>query len=301
MRAIRIFFRSISESFKSVFRNFSLSLASISCITITLILVGFSMILSFNVNNFTDEIERDLNIVIFLDRGVDEKDIEQVKKEILRIENVNEKELVFNSKNEVKESMQEESEVFESVLSNYTDETNPLQDTYLVKVDNIELIGETADQIKKIDHVDIVKYGEGAVEELVKIFDIVKNVTYIVVIALVVVTAFLITNTIKITIQSRKREIEIRRLVGASNAFIRQPFFFEGIILGVLGSIIPILVCCVGYSYLFDKLGGQLFTAIIKLVEPSSIIYLIMIVLVAVGALVGAFGSYLSVRKYLKI
>lgn len=301
MRAIRIFFRSISESFKSVFRNFSLSLASISCITITLILVGFSMILSFNVNNFTDEIERDLNIVIFLDRGVDEKDIEQVKKEILRIENVNEKELVFNSKNEVKESMQEESEVFESVLSNYTDETNPLQDTYLVKVDNIELIGDTADQIKKIDHVDIVKYGEGAVEELVKIFDIVKNVTYIVVIALVVVTAFLITNTIKITIQSRKREIEIRRLVGASNAFIRQPFFFEGIILGVLGSIIPILVCCVGYSYLFDKLGGQLFTAIIKLVEPSGIIYLIMIVLVAVGALVGAFGSYLSVRKYLKI
>lgn len=301
MRAIRIFFRSISESFKSVFRNFSLSLASISCITITLILVGFSMILSFNVNNFTSEIEKDLNIVIFLDRDVDEKDIEQVKNEILRIENVNEKELVFNSKNDVKESMQEESEIFESVLSNYTEETNPLQDTYLVKVDNIELIGETADRIKKIDHVDIVKYGEGAVEELVKIFDIVKNVTYVVVIALVVVTAFLITNTIKITIQSRKREIEIRRLVGASNAFIRQPFFFEGIILGILGSIIPVLVCCVGYKYLFDKLGGQLFTAIIKLVSPNSIIYLIMVVLVAVGALVGAFGSYLSVRKYLKI
>lgn len=301
MRAIRIFFRSISESFKSVFRNFSLSLASISCITITLILVGFSMILSFNVNNFTFEIEKDLNIVIFLDRDVDDKDIEQVKNEILRIENVNEKELVFNSKNDVKESMQEESEIFESVLSNYTEETNPLQDTYLVKVDNIELIGETADRIKKIDHVDIVKYGEGAVEELVKIFDIVKNVTYVVVIALVVVTAFLITNTIKITIQSRKREIEIRRLVGASNTFIRQPFFFEGIILGVLGSIIPVLVCCVGYKYLFDKLGGQLFTAIIKLVSPNSIIYLIMVVLVAVGALVGAFGSYLSVRKYLKI
>ena len=85
MRAIRIFFRSISESFKSVFRNFSLSLASISCITITLILVGFSMILSFNVNNFTDEIERDLNIVIFLDRGVDEKDIEQEVKRYLAV------------------------------------------------------------------------------------------------------------------------------------------------------------------------------------------------------------------------
>ena len=122
-----------------------------------------------------------------------------------------------------------------------------------------------------------------------------------VVIALIVVTAFLITNTIKITIQTRRREIEIRRLVGASNAFIRQPFFFEGIILGVLGSIIPIGVCCVGYNYLYTKLGGQLFTAIIKLVEPSDIIYLVMVVLICVGAAVGAIGSYLSVRKYLKI
>ena len=301
MKAIRIFIRSISESFKSVFRNFSLSMASISCITITLILVGFSMILSFNVNNFTREIEKDLNIVIFLDRGVSEKDIESVRSELKKIENVKEDEIVLNTKNEVKESMQAESEIFESVLSNYTEDTNPLQDTFLVKVDNIDFIGATADQIKKIEYVDIVKYGEGSVEELVKIFDIVKNITYIVVIALIVVTAFLITNTIKITIQSRKREIEIRRLVGASNTFIRQPFFFEGIILGILGSIIPIFVCCFGYKYLFDKLGGQLFTAIIKLVQPSSIIYLIMLVLVSVGALVGAFGSYLSVRKYLKI
>lgn len=301
MKAIRIFIRSISESFKSVFRNFSLSMASISCITITLILVGFSMILSFNVNNFTREIEKDLNIVIFLDRGVSEKDIESVRTELKKIENVKEDEIVLNTKNEVKESMQAESEIFESVLSNYTEETNPLQDTFLVKVDNIDFIGATADQIKEIEYVDIVKYGEGSVEELVKIFDIVKNITYIVVIALVVVTAFLITNTIKITIQSRKREIEIRRLVGASNTFIRQPFFFEGIILGILGSIVPIFACCFGYKYLFEKLGGQLFTAIIKLVQPSSIIYLIMLVLVAVGALVGAFGSYISVRKYLKI
>ena len=103
MKAIRIFFGSISESFKGVFRNFSLSLASISCITITLILVGFSMILSFNVNNFTKEIEQDLNIVVFLKRGVKEKDIEKVKSEILSTDNVKDDELKFNSKGEVKD------------------------------------------------------------------------------------------------------------------------------------------------------------------------------------------------------
>ena len=162
-------------------------------------------------------------------------------------------------------------------------------------------VKEIDECINKLENVDIVKYGEGSVEELVKIFDTVEKIAYIIVIALLIVTAFLITNTIKITIQSRRREIEIRRLVGASNAYIRQPFFFEGIILGILGSIIPVVICCSGYKYLYTKFNGQLFTAIIKLVNPSDIIYLIMCVLVVTGALVGAFGSFMSTRKYLKI
>lgn len=299
MKVFRLLKRNIIESVKGVFRNFSLSLASISCITITLILVGFSMILSFNVNNFTYEIENDLNIVVFLKRGITKDEISEVKEEINKLGNINK--ISFESKNSVKKSMQEESEVFDSILSQYDDKTNPLQDTFLVNVSDINYIGDTANDIKKINNVDVVKYGEGSVEELVKIFDTVEKVMYIIVLALIVVTAFLITNTIKITIQSRKREIEIRRLVGASNFYIRQPFFFEGIILGVLGSVVPIIVCCVGYNYLYEKFHGQLFTAIIKLVEPGKIIYVIMCVLIITGAVVGAFGSYMSTRKHLKI
>ena len=299
MRAFRILGSSLSESFKGVFRNFSLSLASIFCITITLILVGFSILLSYNVNNFTQEIEQDMTIVVFLDRKISEEDIETVKNKITALDNI--KEVTFESNSDIKKTMQEESEVFNSILEQYTDETNPLQNTYLVKVDNINNIGKTADEIEKIEGVDIVKYGEGSVEELVKIFALVKKIMYVVVIALVLVTVFLIANTIKITIQSRSREIEIRRLVGASNAFIRQPFFFEGIILGFLGSIVPIAGCCFGYKYLYDKLGGQIFTAIIKLVDPSKIIFMLAVYLLVIGVVVGAFGSYRAVRKYLKI
>ena len=301
MKAFRILENNIKESFKGVFRNFSLSLASISCITITLILVGFSILLSCNVNNFTNEIEKDMTIVVFLDRNVTETEIESIGVRLKSLPNVKEGGVTFNSKESVKTDMQKESEVFKSIMSQYTEETNPLQDTYLVKVDDLADIKETVNEIKKIGKVDIVKYGEGSVEELVKIFAIVKKITYVVVIALIIVTALLISNTIKITIQSRRREIEIRRLVGASNSFIRQPFFFEGIILGCLGSILPIVVCCYGYYYIYDKLGGQLFTAIIKLVKPAQVIYLVLIVLLAVGVLVGAFGSYRAVRKYLKI
>lgn len=299
MRAFRILRNTLSESFKGVFRNFSLSLASISCITITLILVGLAILLSYNVNNFTRNIEKDMTIVVFLDRKVGKEDINEVKEKIDDLSNI--KSITFNSKNEVKEKMQKESDVFDSILSEYTDENNPLQDTYLVKVKDINKIGDTADSIKKIENVDIVKYGEGSVEELVKIFDMVKKITYIAVIALILVTAFLISNTIKITIQNRRREIEIRRLVGASNYFIKQPFFFEGIILGFLGSIIPIFICCYGYSYLYKKLGGKVFTEIITLIKPSSVIYTIMIALIIIGVVVGAFGSYRAVRKYLKI
>ena len=203
MKAFRILRSSLAESFKGVFRNFSLSLASIFCITITLILVGFSMILSYNVNNFTREIEKDMTIVVFVDRKASTEEVERVKTELEGIDNI--KSIEFNSKNQVKESMQEESDVLDSILSQYNDENNPLQDTYLVKVDDITLIGKTAEEIEKIPNINLVKYGEGSVEELVKIFDWVKKITYIAVIALIVVTAFLIVNTIKITIQSRKR------------------------------------------------------------------------------------------------
>ena len=299
MKAFRILKSNIVESFQGVFRNFSLSMASISCITITLLLVGFSILLTENVNYFTKGVEEDLTVVVFLDRKIDEEAIGHVKTKIEMLDNI--KEIEFDSKNDVKESMQADSEVFNSILAQYTDETNPLQDTFLVKVKDINGIGKTADEISKIENVDIVKYGEGSVEELIKIFDLVKKIMYAVVIALVIVTAFLISNTIKITIQSRSREIEIRRLVGASNAFIRQPFFFEGIILGFLGAIVPVTGCCFGYKYLYDKMGGRIFTDIIRLVTPGSVTKLLIVSLFAIGVVVGAFGSYRAVRKYLKI
>ena len=120
-------------------------------------------------------------------------------------------------------------------------------------------------------------------------------------IGLIIVTAFLISNTIKITIQTRKRQIEIMRLVGASNSYIKLPFFFEGILLGAFGSIVPIFLCCYGYMYLYDRMNGQLFTPIIKLVNPDLIIFNIILFVVSIGVLVGAIGSYRAVRRYLKI
>ena len=299
MKLFRMLGRSFRDAFKSVIRNFSLSLASISCITITLIIVAIAIMASLNINNFTDEIEKDLTIVVFLDRDADGNDIKDVKRELDKISNV--EKITFISKDEVKEQMREESEVFAKVLDGYDEGESPLKDTYQVKVKEIEKIKVTADRIKKIDSVSVVRYGEGMVEKLVSAFTSIKNVTYGVVIALIVVTVFLIVNTIKLTISARKREIGIMRLVGASNFTIKTPFIIEGMILGVLGSIIPVIFTTYGYMAFYKHFDGYLFSQLIVLIKPEPFIYTTSLIVIIIGILVGMIGSASAVKKYLKI
>lgn len=301
MRAFRILSRNIRDSFKSVFRNFSLSLASISCITITLIVVAVSIVLSLNVNNFTELIEKDVTIVAFLKVDITKEETEKVYDKIITLDNIEKENVEFRDKMDISEEMMASSEKFKSFMQDWTREESPIQDTYQIKVTDINLIHKTAEELKEIENIDVVQYGEGMVEQLVSVFDAIRKGSIAIVIALIIVTAFLIANTIKITIMSRKREIEIMRLVGASNMNIRLPFIFEGLILGIFGSIIPILITIYGYTALYDHFGGQLFTQFIKLIEPTPFVYLNSLILLVIGMIVGMFGSARAVRKYLKI
>ena len=299
MKAIRIFLRDIRDSFKSVFRNFSLSLASISCITITLIVVAIAIVLSQNVDNFASLVEGDVTIVTFLKRDVTDEQTDKIRDMINGLPYIDS--IVYKSKMELSREMMESSDVFSSVMKDWDEKTTPIQATFQVKVKDINQIKYVADEISKFDGVDIVKYGEGMIEQLVSLFDIVRKISIGMVIALIIVTAFLITNTIKITIFSRKREIEIMRLVGASNINIKIPFILEGLFLGIMGSIIPVLLTIYGYASLYKRFDGQLFSPFIKLIVPEPFVYLISLVLIGIGILVGMFGSYAAVRKHLKI
>lgn len=301
MKIFRMLGRSIRDAFKSVIRNFSLSLASISCITITLIIVAIAIMASFNVQNFTKEIEKDLTIVIFLNNDATEEDVTSVEQRLRKIPNVDKKSITFESKQEVKEDMQKESEVFDTVLDEWDDSESPLKDTFQVKVKNVENIALTAKKIEKIDQVNTVRYGEGMVDKMITAFSSIEKVTCGIVIALVVVTIFLIINTIKLTISARRREIGIMRLVGASNFTIKTPFIIEGMILGLLGSIVPIIFTTYGYLAFYNHFDGYLFTKLIQLIKPEPFIYSTAGIVVIIGILVGMVGSAGAVRKYLKI
>ncbi len=296
-RSVKRYFR---DAAKSVFRNFSLSIASISCITITLIVVAISIVLSYNVEQMAEHVSSNISIVVFLDGKATETDVKQIKADIEKLENV--ARITYKSKQEYAEETKKMDKRFALIVDNWTEESIPLLDSYEVRVKDIDKIGDTAKSIKRMDKIFSVNYGKEYIESVITIFGVIEKICIGGVVALVLVTAFLIANTIKLAIFARKTEIEIMRLVGASNVAIKIPFLIEGSFIGLFGSIIPIILMSYGYKSLYDYLGGELFSSSLgKLVAPYPFILYSSLLLLVIGLLVGMFGSYRAVRKYLKI
>lgn len=297
VKACRILGRSIRDAVKSITRNFSLSMASILCDMITLIIVSVAIIIACNVNNATKSIESEMNIVVYFNKNSTEEDSNNAFLEIKNLEGVTK--AIYKSKDEWKTEMSDYSDTFDTMLNYLSD--NPLMNSCIVYVEDIREINNIADKIKEITNVEVVKYGESMVEEIVSAFDLIQKITIGIVIALILVTVFLISNTIKLTIYSRKNEIEIMRLVGASNTAIKLPFLFEGLFLGIIGSIIPVCITIYGYVILYNIMHGYMFTETLNLIKPYNFVFYVSGIIVLLGAIVGMFGSTNSVRKYLKV
>ena len=306
MRGLRSLKRYFRDAAHGVFRNFSLSLASISCITITLIVVAVSLVLSMNVQNFSDSIRKDVTVVMFLKGDTTKEDETKILNELKSITNIEDSSIMFKSKTESANELKNGNEIFASTVDRWTEETNPLLDSYMFKVKEIEKIDDTIKEVKNLsftkDKINNINYGEDIVHQLIVVFNVVKKVCIVAVASLVLVTAFLIANTIKLAIYSRKREIEIMRLVGASNISIKIPFIIEGLFIGIIGAVIPIIITIFGYTTLYDFFGGKLFnSSLAALVAPMPFIYNVSGILLLIGIIVGMIGSYQAVRKYLKM
>lgn len=297
MKVFRILVRSLRDSFKSVFRNFSLSLASVICTTITLILVALAIVVSVNVNHVTKTMEEELTIVVYAKKETTDEQIGNIEKSIKNIAGV--REVKYKSKEEWRLEMKNYSDTLEVTLDYL--ENNPLLDSFIVTVEDTSDLKEAAKYIREIEQVESANYGEGMVEEIISVFNAIKTATIIMVVSLVVVTAFLISNTIKLTIFSRRSEIEIMRLVGSSNIAIKLPFVFEGFLLGLIGSLVPVVITIYGYVLVYEKLSVSKSFSILNLIKPMPFVLYTSLVLIVIGSLVGMFGSARAVRKYLKI
>ena len=293
----RTFFRHVKESFKSLGRNGWMTFASVSAVTVTLSLVGVFVVLMMNLNNFATNVESDVEVRVHIDRTATQ---EQSAELGTSLEGLNQVEKVTLSPkeeelNNIIESMGDDGKAFELF-----EQDNPLNDVYVIKTKTPQDVVTVAQEVEKMNYVETVEYGQNYVEKLFNIVSVSRNVGFVLIVALLLTAMFLISNTIKVTIFARRREIEIMRLVGATNGFIRWPFFLEGLWLGILGSIIPITLIALGYKYLYDHISPSMTIDYMQMLSYNPFILQVSGLLVLFGALIGIWGSLMSIRKFLK-
>ena len=162
-------------------------------------------------------------------------------------------------------------------------------------------IQDTSEQIEQIEGVSSSAYGGSSVTQLINLLDMVRKVGYGVILLLLILSIYLIFNTIRTTIFSRQEEIIIMRQVGGTNAFIKRPFEVQGVLIGLFGSLLPVAALYFGYSKLYEVLEGQLFSNLFSLIEPNQIVWQVGLIITLIGLLIGGFASFWAVTKYLKV
>ncbi len=190
-------------------------------------------------------------------------------------------------------------EQYGEIYEIYRDD-NPLSRAFVVDVEDGYVLSEVSLEIEAVEGIASVDFGGTSTQEFLDVLENIRTGGYIIIIALTLLAIFLISNTIKITIYNRNREISIMRQVGASNSYIRQPFIIEGIFIGIMGSVIPVLLTIFGYKAVYDSLGGQLISGMLVLYPVNPFAYNVAIFLVVIAVAVGLIGSYVSVNRYLR-
>ena len=294
----RTFRRHVRESFKSLGRNGWMMFASVSAVTITLLLVGVFFIIMMNLNNVATSIEEDVEIRVHIDVAATKENQQTLRENIEKMPEV--KTISFSTKekelDQLMSSFGKEGDAFAMF-----EQDNPLSDVFVVQTKNPTDTMKAAKKIEKLQYVGKVNYGQGSVEKIFKVTDFSRNVGIVLIIGLLFTAMFLISNTIKITIFARRREIEIMKLVGATNWFIRWPYFLEGLWLGLLGSILPVAIIGTSYYYANNYLSEKLKGNFIQVLDFSPFIYQVSGMLILMGAVIGIWGSVMSVRKFLKV
>ncbi len=283
---------------KSMWRNISMTITSLLLVILTLLVVGFVVILSINTHHIAKNVIDNISISTFLEPKISKKEKEQVENEIRNIDGV--KKVTLSSKEvELKQVTKNFGNNGDKIY-NYFEKNNPLSDVFVVEVKNnvtdFEVINQ---QIEKIHGVESSTYGEKTeTKNFVNSMRMIQIISILVSIILLIISIFIITNTIKLNINARYKEIEIMRLVGATKRYIRLPFIFEGVLIGIIGALISSLFLLGGYYYSITYTLVGAFKD--GLVNFRDIINIIFILLPLVGILIGIMGSRIAIRKHLK-
>ena len=290
--------RHVREGFKNIWRNGWMSVASIGAVTVTLILVGTFVAIMLNVNEMAHKVEEDVEIKVLIDLTAEDDEVTELGEQIEAISGVGM--VHFSTKDEELESLVESMGEQGEAWALY-EQDNPLNHAYILKAADPQDTERIANEIEGFDYVHKVVYGEEVVSNLFKFNNYARAIGLALIVGLVLTAVFLISNTIKLTIMARSTEIGVMKLVGATNGFIRWPFFVEGLLLGIFGAILPIGVIAGSYYYIVNHFSGKTAFYFIELLPFNPFIWQLSLIILIFGALIGVWGSVMSVRKFLKV
>lgn len=287
----------LAGAWRNLIRHISLTVSSVIAVTVTLLIVGVLVVIAGNISDFTDNIESDFQIQATISPGFSEdKEIAELQAQIEQLDHV--ESCTFSSKeDELQELIAENGEMFRHYEG---EDRNPLYDVFRIELDDNRQIDAVSEALNQMDGIVEATYGGDEITVMVSVFEALRSGGAVFVVFLAILALLFIQNTIRMTIQARNTEIAIMRSVGANNWYIRGPFILEGMYIGVLGSIIPIVLISCGYYALYQAFDGVLLSSMFVMKPMWPFIFGVCLILLLGGILVGMAGSFLAVGKYLR-
>lgn len=290
------------QGFDNVWKNRMMAFASFCVLLVSLLLVGLSILFYININSIIGGIENKNEVIVFLDENITPAQTMETEVLLKQIDNIDE--VRFYSKDDAFEDMKKSMSEYEELFDSLGDD-NPLVDSFRIKIKDISLTSETVTLINELDHIYSIRVPYDFVNILTEMKKIITLVASAIIIALAIVSMVIISNTTKASVFARRNEISIMKYVGATNTFIRIPFFVEGMITGMAAGIAATVITWLGYDAVVDLLTNEV--NILNIIGMGSIVSFSDIVLkvalsyILAGAFVGALGSVLSTRKHLNV
>ncbi len=285
----------LKEGFKSIFTHGFMSFASVTIIMACLLIMGSFGLLAINIDNMIGDLESENQILAIVDETYTEEEARALESQVAAVPNVTSVE--FITRQEAMDDFAEQypEKVFEGI------EASTFRDRFAVHLDDLSLTAETSQALREIEGIAEVSDSLEIANGFVTVRNVVSGVSMVLVLILVIVSIFIMANTIKLTTYGRREEIAIMRMVGATNAFIRFPFLVEGLILGLIGAVLAFFIEWGVYDVVFDRIMAGLVGNIVEILPFTTLMLPVLIIYLGIGVFVGAFGGLIAIRNYLKV
>ena len=291
----------IGEGFRNFFKNKKSTAASIIIMCATMFIFGIFFLIGENVNYIIEQVESNQAMQVFINPEATPEEEQELGQKIKSTQYVNTTEYVSQEQalNEMKEWLGDAA----SLLDPYSGDQNPFKASYVVTLTDLTKNEEVQEQISTYDNVYNIEAGNQTVNTLVNIANGIRTATGIILVLLILISIFIIANTIKLTVHARRKEISIMKYVGATNGFIRWPFMVEGIIIGIISALISIVILGFAYNFVADGIinSSMATTLELNLLTFSDMLSMLLIVYVIMGTGIGAIGSAISMKRYLNV